>query len=110
MAGRAADEALALVERRLVAGEAVARRTAAGRNRGGARPRRRREDAAMGGKGRRALRQFDEKRRHLGTDQVPAQRVADHDDSPVALGHTATLLPSDNLTPFVTPVEAGVQE
>ena len=94
VAGRAADEALALVERHRIAEEAVPRRHAAGGDRGGARPRRRREDAAMRGKIGRALRQLDEKRRRLGIDQVPAQAVADDDDGPGsgrACDHDATL-------------------
>src|SRR5258705_210216 len=55
LADREADEPFALVERHRIAEEAMARRQAPGGDRGGTRPRRRREDAPMIGEPRRAL-------------------------------------------------------
>src|SRR5437667_114653 len=74
----------------------IARRKATGRDRGGARSRRRREDAAMGGKMGRALRQFDEERRIGRCNEVRAQRVANDDDGPGTLGHGATPLSANS--------------
>ena len=59
MPGRAADEPVAFVERHRIAEQPVPRRQAAGRDRGGAGPRRRGKDAAMRGEPGAALAQFD---------------------------------------------------
>src|SRR5439155_17941559 len=94
--GRMADQTLALVERHRVAEEAMARRPAAGRDRGGAGPGGRRKDAAMRREGGGTLPQFGEKRRRLGIDQIGAQAVADDDDGP----RNSTRLSGHGPTPF----------
>src|SRR3984893_15812400 len=77
-----ADEALPIFVRHRVAEEAMACRPAAGGDRGGTGAGRRRKNAAMRRERGGALRQFGEKRRRLGVDQIGAQAVADDDDGP----------------------------
>ena len=104
MAGGAADEAVALVERHRVAEQPVPRRQAAGGDRGGAGPGGRRKDAAMRRETGAALRQFDEERRVVGADQVVPQAVADHDDDArcrrFGLGPSCCGCCSHGATPF----------
>ena len=93
MPGRAAHQPVALVERHRVAEEAVPRRQAAGRDRGGAGPRRRGKDAAMRGEPGAALAEFEQKRRVVGSDQIGAQTVADDDDGAFGSVHRAASVP-----------------
>src|SRR5215203_3937050 len=85
-----------LVERHRVAEQPVPRRQAAGCDRGGAGPRRRREDAAMGRETGGALAELDKERRVVRADQVGPQAVADDDDDP----WTSSGFPGHGATPF----------
>jgi hypothetical protein len=86
LADRQADEPVALVDRHRVAEEAMPRRETPGRHRRGARSRRRREDAPVVGKTRRAPTQFAEERRIARRDQIRPEAVANDDDGAFHLG------------------------